>query len=358
MMSRPLLRFHQLDTLRFVFAVFVATGHAQGWQVMPKGALAVDFFFVLSGFVLAYMIAERRPGFTEFSIGRFARLWPLHIATLIPFALLYLNAGEDPAERLGISFSMLVFYEVTLLQGMGFVPDLIMNFPSWSISTEFWLNLVLFYWVVRFAQPIIAALIAIACFVVLAVTMPKFDHAQVAMWGPFSYGVIRCTAGLMVGYLLYTLFQKSAGQTGRLQQPIFWGALQLVLLGGALWSMAFQPSNALGNALVYAALTLSIFLLVAFESPVTKLLSFPVLAFFGKLSFAVYLIHIPLLVLGEILALWQIEGQWTVGRLLVFWSALLSLSAGSYYLLEMPARRLILKALNKAPKPPPAGTAP
>ena len=123
--------------------MMVASGHAMGWKVAMKGGLAVDFFFVLSGFVLAHMIITQSPGFGRFTLSRFARMWPLHFATLLPFIALYLNAGTDPAGHLGMSFPALVGWNLTLLQAMGPVPELLFNGPSWSISVEFWLNILL-----------------------------------------------------------------------------------------------------------------------------------------------------------------------------------------------------------------------
>ena len=244
-----------------------------------KGGLAVDFFFVLSGFVLAHMIITQSPGFGRFTLSRFARMWPLHFATLLPFIALYLNAGTDPAGHLGMSFPALVGWNLTLLQAMGPVPELLFNGPSWSISVEFWLNILLLYWVVRFRLWCVAIVCVLVCFGVLAIYSPKFDHAHVAPLGFLNYAIIRCVAGILLGSLLYDVYRFSGQFLARFQNGLVWGVVQAVLLGVVIWDMLERPSNPLGNAINYAGLFALIFLLTSFDSPVKRVLAHPVPAF-------------------------------------------------------------------------------
>src|SRR5438445_52411 len=80
----PADRFVQLDALRFFFAVVVVMGHTFGFpRTLVHGAYAVDFFFVLSGFVLSHTLIRRPTSLLEFTEVRFARLYPLHFATLV-----------------------------------------------------------------------------------------------------------------------------------------------------------------------------------------------------------------------------------------------------------------------------------
>ena len=356
-LSNASVRFHQLDTLRFLFAIMVAVGHGFGWDNVPKGGLAVDFFFVLSGFVLAHMIILQSPEFGRFALSRFARLWPLHFATLLPFIALYLNAGSDPAGHLGISFPALVGWNLALFQAMGPVPELLFNNPSWSISVEFWLNLLILYWVVRYRLRLLSAALVLVCFAALAVFSPRFDHAHVQPLGFTNYAVLRCTAGILLGALLYDAYRFGQPVLAKLQNGVVWGAIQAALLLALVWSMSFRPGSALGNAVDYAGLAALIFLLTGFETPFSRLFAHPLLSFFGKLSFAIYMLHMPLLVLGRIFG-WFVPDQWSALEMAVFWPTLMLLSVGSYYLIEMPARKFIMSLLGKRKIQPPAETAP
>src|SRR5437868_13768953 len=77
-------RFIQLDALRFFFAVIVVLVHTVGFNLpFILGGYAVDFFFILSGFVLSHALICRPVSAAEFAWARLARLYPLHLATLL-----------------------------------------------------------------------------------------------------------------------------------------------------------------------------------------------------------------------------------------------------------------------------------
>ena len=109
-------------------------------RVLDHGNLAVDLFFVLSGFVIALNYGERLAGdwraTGDFLFRRFARIYPLHLLILGGFAL-YAGgailfgsatlAGQDPGYFLASLF---------LVQNWGFTDALRWNVPAWSISTE------------------------------------------------------------------------------------------------------------------------------------------------------------------------------------------------------------------------------
>lgn len=99
--------------------------------VFRAGYLGVDLFFALSGYVIAgaYLEAFRRPSrgtYAHFLIRRFARIWPLHVATLL---LLYLGAPacRAPGDVAG---------NLLMVQAWGLIGHVTCNEPSWSISGE------------------------------------------------------------------------------------------------------------------------------------------------------------------------------------------------------------------------------
>ena len=105
------------------------------------GYLAVDLFFVLSGFVLWWnygpaFVAEGTRAAPRFLARRIARIFPLHLAILAAmalFALALLASGRDPGPHYG--FAALPAHAL-LVQNWGFTADLRWNDPAWSISTE------------------------------------------------------------------------------------------------------------------------------------------------------------------------------------------------------------------------------
>jgi peptidoglycan/LPS O-acetylase OafA/YrhL len=159
-------RFEVLDTWRGVCALFVALlhfnvqSHLFGLPIIRNASIFVDFFFLLSGFVISHAY-ERRLGTREstavFVLRRFGRLWPLHVATLSIFvgldlakfgavSLLGVSVNTSPAVSASRETAILsVLANVALVQALGLYSTfrtLQWNYPSWSISVEFYTYLI------------------------------------------------------------------------------------------------------------------------------------------------------------------------------------------------------------------------
>ena len=117
--------------------------YSQGWR-------AVDLFFCLSGFIFTWLyaqrIAERRIGAGEFSLLRFSRLYPLHLATL-----LFVAVGQwAMRSRFGSNFVVVTndayhfVLNVFFLSGLGLERDGSFNAPVWSVSVEVFVYVVFF----------------------------------------------------------------------------------------------------------------------------------------------------------------------------------------------------------------------
>ena len=139
-------RLEGLDGLRGLAAATVALYHAQ-WLFAP-GSLAntplplrwlqdwgwtlVDLFFLISGFIFAhvYLTDERMTarGLRDFAVARFARLYPLHLVTLLVCAAML---GHEP-DNTGAAFLAHVFMAQAWVAPAGHTFD----GPSWSISIE------------------------------------------------------------------------------------------------------------------------------------------------------------------------------------------------------------------------------
>ena len=139
-----------LTSLRFWAALWVVLFHfrpyAAEWgpvtTLLGKGYLGVDFFFVLSGFVLAHVYGgEFQAGtyrHSRFIVKRIARVYPMHITMLGFFVALALAApvlhlALDSAQRYDFTKIPQQLFLVHAWIGTGEE----FNYPSWSISAEF-----------------------------------------------------------------------------------------------------------------------------------------------------------------------------------------------------------------------------
>ncbi|MGL4302258.1 MAG: acyltransferase family protein, partial [Sphingomonas sp.] len=145
-------RFVALDSLRGVCACIVVLYHLGGTiqltelPLIRAGWLFVDFFFVLSGFVIAAAYRDRLArGFPvgRFMVLRLGRIYPLHVAVLLTMvawesARLKLGGGWGhetfPADRVPSAVPV----NLALLQIFGLYDRPTWNGPSWSIAAEVW----------------------------------------------------------------------------------------------------------------------------------------------------------------------------------------------------------------------------
>ena len=131
----PPHRYASLDGLRGIMAILVMMGHLgmntplKQLGINVQFQLAVDFFFVLSGFVLSATSYFGRKYFFEFLVGRIFRLWPLHLLTTCAALL----AIRSPCENM--------LANIFFLQGIGIKGFFSINFPAWSVSVEFWISI-------------------------------------------------------------------------------------------------------------------------------------------------------------------------------------------------------------------------
>ena len=168
--SQRLPEIISLTTLRGLFAVWVVTfhfrpdlGHLLPWAdglapFFRRGAMAVPGFFMLSGFVLAYNYADRFrtlrwAGVLRFLALRLARIYPVHVATLLLVALMVWGGRRIGYQLTDAGYSAHDFV-LNLVLAQTWVPEfrLTWNYPSWSISSE-WFAYLLFpfgaAWVLR-----------------------------------------------------------------------------------------------------------------------------------------------------------------------------------------------------------------
>ena len=210
-----------LTSVRGIAAWLVVVYHIRGSiaglppaveAIVSKGYLAVDFFFLLSGFViwLTWHDRLRVPGATlHFLQKRIARIWPLHILMLAFGGVLALGLRATGRDDPAFPFAELPLHGL-LIQNWGFTDALRWNDPSWSISCELAAYLVfpLLIGMVDWCRLPIAALIGIAA--------ALLSGLHIAMDGAPSlgddiprYGLIRCLCEFATGTIIAAMFLRA-----------------------------------------------------------------------------------------------------------------------------------------------------
>ncbi len=170
--------------------------------LIRHGYLGVDGFFILSGLILMHVhsgTVRSRPGVLNFWGRRLARLYPVHLATLILLALILLGglaAGMAPREPQ--HFGLGAFLQnIFLVHGWGFSSQGAWNYPSWSVSTEWagYLLFPLFCFVVLFFDWYVAVQFIIVGFLLLGLIIARFHSLNLA----FAWGLIRFFPEFIIG---------------------------------------------------------------------------------------------------------------------------------------------------------------
>ena len=353
------MRMKALDGWRGIGAIAVCFIHLQlnGFLTsapsLDSWILAVDFFFVLSGFVMARVYADDLVDgerVAVFVVRRLGRLWPLHLFMLALFIAVELaklalqrETGFAPehAAFTGPRNPQDILPIALFLQTARLGPELTWNFPSWSISAEVWAYAVFALVALRTAgfsgrRVIAAAAIAVAAWLILFV-----DVTGRGMLSTDVFGIVRCLLGFFSGVVAEWLHRRgtfSALADGKAEIPT---ALAAVVL---LWVAASYPAAHYAGPLVFFAL---VFAHASDRGPLSRLMATMPMQWLGRLSYSIYLTHLFLVAyivprlsltvsqfLPDTIALREVA----VAAIYVAW--VLALSAVTWRFIELPGQRL------------------
>jgi peptidoglycan/LPS O-acetylase OafA/YrhL len=368
-------RFRALDGWRGVCALLVALHHIEihGWiywqPLVRNGWLFVDFFFVLSGFVIAHSYGDRLgtgERIRDFVIRRLGRLWPLHLVMLCAMIVLELShwvllhthpiAGEHAAFVADRSpFAILT--NLFLVQALGMHDFETWNGPAWSISCEFYTYLVFaavcFFTVSRRMRIVFSSLFALLGLLVLA------RFSDYGMRETFHWAIFRCFFGFFAGVLTYEAWRAGAWRWFAGKTPMEVGALAVVAL-----FLTIAPGHAALEYLATPLFALAVLVFANESGEVSRLLTTRPLAALGRWSYSIYLVHTFVIAsLFSVLHVLEmkLDARWLVhlpdGRaiiemgstvandmmMLAFVLSAVMLSAVTYRFVELPGRALFAR---------------
>jgi peptidoglycan/LPS O-acetylase OafA/YrhL len=314
--------------------------------ILAKGYLAVDFFFMLSGFViwLNYQDKIAAGGWAavpHYLARRVARIWPLHLFVLggaIAFAGLLALTGRGDSEQ--FPWAELPLH-LLMIHNWGLTSALSWNDPSWSISAEFGAYL-LFPLIAlhidwrRFGWDTLGLFVAALAAglhilftsqggTILDHDIPRLGLARALI--EFAMGSIGCAiwlklrnrrgapwmvAGWFIGVLVFR-YASEAAETKTAPALLFLGLLLIAMLADRRWNpLAWAPIH-----------------------------------YLGQISYSTYLVHFLGFVLFKILFVPDI-GPAPIALLGLFLVLVLGASVLLYHLVERPAQRVLNRAFDGA----------
>lgn len=210
--------FHVLDGLRGIAALAVVVFHFMEWiytdftkNFIGHGFLAVDFFFCLSGFVIAYAYDSRLPkmGIRQFFTSRLIRLHPLVIAgTVIGMVGLLIDPFADPSQTHSTATLLLVFVGSLLMIPLPIMEDrgfnlFGLNAPSWSLFWEYIANILYALIFVRLSRKVLWILLVPAAAGLVWVGYRAGNLLGGWNGATFADGGIRMIYSFLAGLLIF-----------------------------------------------------------------------------------------------------------------------------------------------------------
>ncbi|RTM08660.1 MAG: acyltransferase [Bradyrhizobiaceae bacterium] len=282
-------RYHALDSWRGICACMVALfhfdviSHLSFLPLTRHAYLFVDFFFVLSGFVIAANYRSRLAegfGIGRFLILRLGRIYPLHLVTLLLF--IPIDAAKD---GIGPNLLQAIVTNVLLLQGLGVNPQNWLNFASWSISAEFAAYVIFAAVVSRIGPTIWPWLLPImAGPIVLATISPDGMNAT------YDYGLVRCLYGFALGVVSFDLRERFAVLRTRLtpSAETLLETASFLLVIGYVWVAGRSVALQVASPVVF---TLVVLVFAREAGAVSRGLTMPFMLVIGMLTYSIYMLH-------------------------------------------------------------------
>ena len=307
-MKKKTTYLHALTPLRGIAAIWVMIFHIEAslryrnlgtlidpdaTGIVDKGYLWVDFFFLLSGFIIAHVYGQSLsagltlPKARAFLWARFTRIYPLHLfvtlVLVVAVLLVPLAVPEVQDGSWGAFFNWSALpYHLAMVNASTPFPVTTWNMPSWSIGAEWWAYVVALLLFPLFAHrhKTIQILATVAAFAGLIGLWATFKERQLDL--TFDYGWLRCLLEFPLGVALYRLYDRRIGASLLSRDPMAIGALVAI---GMLFH--FQAPDIIlvpvfGWLILAAAHN---------RGRVARVLEHSSLRYLGDISYSIYLVH-------------------------------------------------------------------
>ena len=358
------MQLDQITFTRFIAALTVVFFH-YGQTVFPAniaflfenvtaGPIAVGYFYVLSGFIMA--IAYYKPdkenqqsiSKKKYWIARFARIYPIYLlALLIIVAAKYKTLGENWETlplHLFLFQSWIPGYPITL------------NTPGWSLSVEAFFYFCfpfLLIWVYKYGTKslfLFCIVLWVATQTILLIQLnsvayaPKNGLHDFIYYNPIMH-ISSFIAGLLVG-----IYLKNSSENKFSKHNAFWLSFSFLTIFILIWSRPHLEALlgiklAFTNGLLAPAFLLFIVYLARNKGVIRKLLSYKWMILLGEASYSLYILQKPIHGVYDKVIVPRVALSETV-HFYTFLIILIIISILSYLYLETPMRKMIRKKLS------------
>ena len=349
-----------LEGWRGVVSMFVVLFHFYAMfsstQFAGYGYLGVDFFFILSGFIISRQyegaIALRTVSFHHFCIKRIARLYPLYIISIGCFlavnayVLKPLHYGNAVDFGMGPNFIWRLFLQLTMLGNIGGMLEP-WNGPAWSVSVEWIVNLLYFslVWQFRIVPSYLLWASIAVCSIYLINLSPHTLHLSMANTPIFNETIARGIVGFSLGVLIYRY---------HLRLPVipwvFLFCFEIVLAATTVTLLYFHDyPSIISDDYIFQLFIFPAIIIISLyrKSLIGWFFGLPQFRFLGRISYSVYLLHLPIGYIFTYSTYFKHLEKPMLGAMFIM--VTLGVATISYVLLEVPFRYLGKRICLKYP---------
>jgi peptidoglycan/LPS O-acetylase OafA/YrhL len=333
-----------------------------GLNWINRGYLGVDFFFILSGFILPYAHSELsgKPGTPEkykvFIVKRFARIYPAYIFLILLWVALEGSKFITPAHSIRSSLTAYdiwhanpafsgdwsienLFFSALMLQATGMDVGSGWNGPGWSVSAEIFTYFILpILWLKLRTATTPALLIMIVLCQCLMYTYAHLHNGSLHIFkGPI---LIRCLIEGTMGSILYYIFQR-----GILKKTLSKAIISIAALALIIILVRFRHRIPVSDATFLPIFSLMIISLAYIDASGQKTFLHR-LKYMGEISFSLYLCHYLMILLSQsVIAKFHFDDSVTreasINTVAICSSILCAVVIHKY--IELPGRRFMMQ---------------
>lgn len=286
-----------IDLERIIFAIMIILLHSENYResIMPNGYIAVEFFFVVSGYLLAKK-AENYKGTDiwndniRFLWRKYLSIFPYLIVSIIFGIVLYRH--YIPSDDTVFMTILKAFVDYFPLQMFGFSGTIISG-VSWYLCLLFLCTFVLFPILVTKREVFVkffAPIIVLFCYGLIVINSDNYQVPSV-WYGVVYSGVLRGYAGMCLGVISYEARKKLDSLKATSTNIAVVTATPIAFIIFTVW-FAFQGIE-LNTLTVLFIPLMCLLVATSFSSKniISKPLEGPVCEFFGKFSLSIFLCH-------------------------------------------------------------------
>lgn len=369
-MATKIEHIHSITGIRAVLMLLVLFFHVYAFiaksaftlpailaQPLSHFWVAVDMFFVLSGYVIAlnyyHSLKNKQLSYRNYLVSRIARIFPAHIFLMLAFLIFILSfygleffrGGEwekqFPFNNKYLSWSFIDFLKTLfLVQSWGIPTQMGWSFVAWSVSCELFVYLLfpIFIRVSNLFSSSKKLLIISAVIIYLIGLIALLFSTQ--KYGINPTGVVRVTFGFYIGIVVYLLTQEH--QSNHIQTTYS----LLAYIASLLICLLFLFSAYYFLSFIWLIPAFAVLLyLLASRKLAAPVLSSRLFVYLGKISYSFYLVHGILLIVWRILfPLNTVINKGKIYVLLYILSYVIAcfiVSALTFHCVEEPSRKKI-----------------